>query len=293
MLDSESFPVLSGAVSKNSFEVEPTPACQMEWLRATSLNVLRDCPSQFYSKFCIGLPQPTTKGPDYAMIGTIMHEVIENFIVEGWEIGDSIMQEIEEQLLEHNIRENEIDFLKRYLNRCKPLREHSSLVEYEFERVLIPGYPAIRGHVDWICSPHDNLVVITDHKTYRQPKQLEKWIDDLQTKTYAWAVRELLKDLSFDVNNIEIMFRIGYVLIHYDAEWVSHPSFDTSLKSWYRQAWDSLLLEEQEGNVKRTACDTCKYCPNSTNGLATCEIERIGKQVNRNLLNVTLERFKL
>lgn len=274
-------PVLSGEESKNNEIIIPTKARDIKYVRPSSLNTLRDCPDQFYSKFCEGLPQPTRPGPNYAFIGTVFHEVIESYILDGWEISDSHAGKIQQELLKHKIRENEIKALGNYLLRIRDLRPFTYKVEFEFDYNLATGFPRIKGHIDWICDLPDYDLVI-DHKTNRQPKQINKWMDDLQTRSYGWATRRKRR------TGKPIHFKIGYVNLHYDADWIIDKSFDNALQIWYKQAWKKLLKMEERGQFEQTACDTCKYCPQS----GVCEVERHGKKVNKSLLSSSLEKLK-
>lgn len=280
----ELLPVLAtGVDSKNSQKVIPCEAKNLKTIRATSMNVLRECPEQFYAKFCLGLPQPTGTGPNYALIGTMFHEVIESFILDGWNVNSKFASYIQVLLKERGIRESEIISLGKYMQRISAYRNHTIAVEHEFDYELVPGLPRIKGHIDWVCKIGRNTVLIIDHKTNRQPKQLELWIDDFQTMLYAWAVRKWLGQY------LEVHFKIGYVNLHYDADWITSPSFDNTLKVWYQKAWEDLLQQERYGKLKRTGCKTCKYCPRS----GKCEVEKTGKEDNTNLLNITLGKFNL
>lgn len=275
-------PVLfTGDTSKNSFEVKPSKAADLKWIRATALNVLRDCPEQFYTKFCLGLPQVTQPGPNYALIGTMFHEVVESYILDGWEINDPIALEIQKQFVERNVRESEVFALGQYLQRLREYRKNTIKVEHEFEYKLVPGLPGIRGHIDYITKIGNKKALIIDHKTNRQPKSLDKWIDDLQTICYAWATRKLLG------SEWEIHFKIGYINLPYDADWLTQPSFDQSLATWYKQAWKDLLEQEKSGIIKRTPNTNCKYCPLTGN----CEEEEMRKDSGKNILNITLQRL--
>lgn len=275
-------PVLSGEASKNNYVLPPSKAVDMQKVRATSLNVLRDCPEQFYQKFCMGEPQPEPTGIDYALIGTLFHEVIESYISEGWELSDGYSVRIQQALIEHNIRKSEIINLGSYLNRIRQYRNNTLFIEHEFEYLLVPGFPIITGHIDWIVQTGYKTALIIDHKTHRQPKQLYKWMDDLQTMCYAWAVRRLL-GLDWTIN-----FKIGYINLPYDADWNCHPCKDETLKHWFESEWIRLLEQEREEKFIRRSNDTCKYCPL----VSSCESAGKASDSDSRLIAKTLKLLK-
>jgi len=245
---------------------------ELEKLRVTSFKVFEECPHTWAAQY-LG----TTKGEDskYSKIGTAAHKIIENFLLDLFELPKpnedqavyiALSDEEKNKINTKQwaiIPEEEQENLQKYLETYVTMQEEGYvLLALEHEMIItIPGFPvSIIGHMDAIFLTPGGWILINDHKTNRQYNKQKWWSEQFQQLLYACMAR-----IMYPGKNVR--FRIGYPNIPLGedeknyVDWETDAKDDMALTERLMRMWASAEEYELNGVWPKVVNDNCRWCP--------------------------------
>lgn len=235
--------------------IYPRPISDLKYLSVSNISLYRRCKRRWVASYLYGMWAPS--GP-YAAIGTAVHSIIETRLRSKFTLPETDKPSEPIEDLWKVVPEPDHARIGRSVDSLVNSYKVVHGVEHKFVKEFGDA-PPLLGYIDVIHSPNEGVVMVDDHKTNRKYATADWWKRELQTKAYAWAVRD-------DYPESDLHFRINYVLLGRVSTWVTDPKDDADTVSALLEAWHS--MSETCGDsipdlksIPATANYYCNECP--------------------------------
>ena len=230
----------------------------LEYIRVTSIAEFLTCPAKWRANILGISKKPVTTIPELPIatsIGTLVHDIIEQYLKNNFELDDSWWNNAVESLERMKVPPKERIALYRYIARLAERKKDIIAIEYEFDWKIIGGAPPVRGHIDAIFRDSNGRITIVDHKTNRSYQNVTWWKDQIQPLFYMAAASNFLSTL------YPIRFEIGYVNLETTVNWEADGLEIERVDRIYTDVWEAIKFYRKTNEWPEHLNDYCNNCP--------------------------------
>lgn len=248
-------------MARNNDEVKyPRKITEITHLSNSNLTKFSSCPKNWALEYLYGQRQAPTK---YMSIGSAVH-----LIIEKWFRNDPTCGSMDHWSV---IPQDEWPSVQKYIAECcAPIFTSGGVVlgiEHEMLIHWSPEAPPILLYIDLLWQRPEvehRTLRVRDHKTNRKKEGVDRWMNKLQPRIYAWALRKTYGP------DVTVIFEVGYVNGGAEVlEFEIPPESDVKLEEEMLAAWRRMAIyagsDAHADFFPARASEACRYCSHKQN----------------------------